>query len=441
MGSSDKPIDEQLQELCEEQGEKRGVPRGVRDVLNSAFAKVPVSSFPKLPYGKVVEISGDASISEAVHLLVEHNSFSGPVTNPSASPTDSWSTRYLGMVDYPSIMLWVLEQAELAAAAIATGSATLVGAGAGALGALGAIVLGLTGPLAVAGLATFAVGAAIAGGVAAGSGVAKDAPSAADALGQDFYKLILECEPFKSTKVSEITRAYGWAPFLPIQHNDSMLTVQLLLLSKFRPHSIPVVNIDKNVVQDVITESGVILGLSQCRGSDWFDNLAGKSLHQLGLPIMMHMSVDARKPVLEAFILMKEKHIGGLPVVEGPEHHLVGNISVRDVRFLLLQPELFAKYKELTVMDFMKTVMEQEPETGMLPPTTCENTAKLGDVIEILAKKTLPQIPIVDKSNQLVGVVTLHDIIGCFVSEPKGYFEDYFGGVFKDTFRQANRSE
>ncbi len=52
MGSSDKPIDEQLQELCEEQGEKRGVPRGVRDVLNSAFAKVPVSSFPKLPYGK-----------------------------------------------------------------------------------------------------------------------------------------------------------------------------------------------------------------------------------------------------------------------------------------------------------------------------------------------------------------------------------------------------
>ncbi len=97
-------------------------------------------------------------------------------------------------------------------------------------------------------------------------------------------------------QVSEITRAYGWAPFLPIQHNDSMLTVQLLLLSKFRPHSIPVVNIDKNVVQDVITESGVILGLSQCRGSDWFDNLAGKSLHQLGLPIMMHSKASTRDP-------------------------------------------------------------------------------------------------------------------------------------------------
>lgn len=52
MGSGDKAIDEQLQELWEEQGEKIGVPQGVRDLLNSAFAKVPVSSFPKLPYGK-----------------------------------------------------------------------------------------------------------------------------------------------------------------------------------------------------------------------------------------------------------------------------------------------------------------------------------------------------------------------------------------------------
>ncbi len=112
----------------------------------------------------VLEISGDASISEAVHLLAEFNIFSAPVRNPSASGTDSsWSMQYIGIVDYSSIILWVLEQAELAAAAIATGSATFVGVGAGALGALGALVLGLSGPLAVAGLTTFAVGAAIAG--------------------------------------------------------------------------------------------------------------------------------------------------------------------------------------------------------------------------------------------------------------------------------------
>lgn len=55
------------------------------------------------------------------------------------------------------------------------------------------------------------------------------------------------------------------------------------------------------------------------------------------------MSVDASKPVLEAFRLMKDNGIGGLPVVAGAENHLVGSISVRDVRFLLLQPHLFAR--------------------------------------------------------------------------------------------------
>ncbi len=98
-----------------------------------------------------------------------------------------------------------------------------------------------------------------------------------------------------NVQVSEITRAYRWAPFLPIQHNDSMLTV-LLLLSKFRLRSIPVVNIDENVVQNVITQSGVVLGLSQCCGRDWFDNLAGKSLHQLGLPVMMRSKEITRDP-------------------------------------------------------------------------------------------------------------------------------------------------
>lgn len=38
------------------------------------------------------------------------------------------------------------------------------------------------------------------GGAAAERG-AKDASTAVDSLGEDFYKLILENEPFKSTKV------------------------------------------------------------------------------------------------------------------------------------------------------------------------------------------------------------------------------------------------
>jgi CBS domain-containing protein len=284
MGVNDNTMEQQLERLWEEQGENVGVPQKVRELLNAAFTKVPVSSFPKLPCGKVLEISGDASISDAVHLLAENSIFSAPVKDPRATSNDPWSVQYIGIVDYASIILWVLEQAELAAAAIVTGSATAAGMGAGALGALGALVLGLTGPFAIAGVATVAVGAAIAGGAVVERGV-KDASSAVDSLGEDFYKLILENEPFKSTKVEEITRSYRWAPFLPVQHDDSMLTV-LLLLTKFRLRSIPIVDIDHGIVQNMISQSSVVRGFSQCKGRDWFDSLAGKSIQQLGLPVM-----------------------------------------------------------------------------------------------------------------------------------------------------------
>jgi CBS domain-containing protein len=343
--------------------------------------------------------------------------------------------QYIGIVDYASIILWVLEQAELAAAAIATGSATAAGMGAGALGALGALVLGLTGPFAIAGVATVAVGAAIAGGAVVERGV-KDASSAVDSLGEDFYKLILENEPFKSTKVEEITRSYRWAPFLPVQHDDSMLTV-LLLLTKFRLRSIPIVDIDHGIVQNMISQSSVVRGFSQCKGRDWFDSLAGKSIQQLGLPVMAPdqvVSVDASKLVLEAFKLMKEKGIGGLPVVAGPDHHIVGSISVRDVRFLLLKSHLFARRSHLTVLEFMKTISEVEAQVGTTPPVTCEKTDLLGKVIETLASKNLYRIYVVDETTRLLGVITLRDIISCFVSEPPGFFDGYFGGAFKEAF-------
>ena len=149
----------------------------------------------------MIEISAETSISDAVKVLSECNILSAPVTNPDKAQSSDWKDRYLGIIDYSAIILWVLEGAELAAVALSASSATAAGVGAGAMGALGAVALGTTGPAAVAGLAVAAVGAAVAGGVAVEKGMGKDAPTAASELGDDFYKVILQEEPFKSTKV------------------------------------------------------------------------------------------------------------------------------------------------------------------------------------------------------------------------------------------------
>lgn len=42
---------------------------------------------------------------------------------------------------------------------------------------------------------------------------------------------------------------------------------------------------------------------------------------------------------------MKEHDIGGLPVVEGPKNKIIGNLSMRDIRHLLLKSELFSNFR------------------------------------------------------------------------------------------------
>lgn len=137
-------------------------------------------------------------MSEAVKILSDSKILSAPVINTDHETSLDWRDRYLGIIDYSSIILWVLESAELAAIALSATSAAAAGVGAGAVGALGVAALGVAGPVAAAGIAAAAVGAAVAGGVAADR---KDAPTAADRLGKDFYQVILQEEPFKSTTV------------------------------------------------------------------------------------------------------------------------------------------------------------------------------------------------------------------------------------------------
>lgn len=47
---------------------------------------------------------------------------------------------------------------------------------------------------------------------------------------------------------------------------------------------------------------------------------------------------------MEAFKKMKEKKIGGLPVVDG-QKKLVGNVSVSDIRYVFLKHDLLSNFR------------------------------------------------------------------------------------------------
>ncbi|XWS69748.1 hypothetical protein CRYUN_Cryun04dG0206000 [Craigia yunnanensis] len=415
---------------------RKKLPQPLQETLTAAFARIPVSTFPQVPGGKVIEILADATIADAVKILSECNIMSAPVRNPDAVTSLDWTERYLGIIDYSAIILWVLESAELAAVALSACTATAAGLGAGAVGALGALAIGVTGPAAVAGLTVAAVGAAVAGGVAADQAGAKDAPSAADNLGNDFYKVILQEEPFKSTTVRSIVKSYRWAPFIPVATDSSMLSV-LLLLSKYKLRNVPVIEPGKPNIKNYITQSAVIGGLEGCRGRDWFDCISARSISDLGLPFMSSdevISIQSDDLVLEAFKRMRDNQVGGLPVVEGPKKKIVGNVSIRDIRHLLLKPELFSNFRQLTMKDFMNTVVATGQEFGRLtPPITCKVDSTLASVIQSLATKMVHRIYVVaENENEVIGVITLRDVISCFIFEPPNYFDSHFGFSVKE---------
>src|SRR5574344_314764 len=95
--------------------------------------------------------------------------------------------------------------------------------------------------------------------------------------------------------------------------------------------------------------------------------------------------------VKDALQIMSEYHIGGIPVVDD-EGHLVGIVTNRDLRF------------ERHLDKQIDKVMTQEHLV-----TTSQKT-DLISAAQILQENKIEKLPVVDKDNKLVGLITYKDI-------------------------------
>ncbi|XP_043704203.1 SNF1-related protein kinase regulatory subunit gamma-1 isoform X3 [Telopea speciosissima] len=356
--------------------------------LNSCFESIPVSAFPPAPSSQVVEINSDSSLDEAVQMLSKHKILSAPVRNVEAPEDASWIDRYIGIVEFAGIAVWLLHQSE---------------AGARASAAIGPGILG---------------------------------PEAAATMGGSFFEILTSSDFYKNTKVGDISGSFRWAPFLALQTSDTFLTM-LLLLSKYRMKSLPVVDPGEGKIENIITQSAVVHMLAECVGLHWFETWGTRKLSELGLPVMKSnqlLKVHGDESVLQAFKLMRVKRVGGIPVVEGNGRKVIGNISIRDVQFLLTAPELYKDHRSITAKNFLTTVrkyLEEHQEASPLlrGPITCRKDNTLEEVILRLDTHKIHRIYVVDEDEHLEGVITLRDIISKVVHEPPGYFGDFFYGV------------
>ncbi|KAJ0751055.1 putative CBS domain-containing protein [Helianthus annuus] len=358
--------------------------------LNVCFESIPVSEFPHASSSQVIEIKSDASLGEAVRLLSQHKILSAPVVNVDAPEDASWIDRYLGMVEFAGIVVWILHQSEKNGMLDTSDSF---------------------------------------------SSALEDSQPKSPKTAGNFFELLTSSDFYKNTKVKDISGSFRWAPFLALQTSNSFLTM-LLLLSKYRMKSVPVVDPGDQKIDNIITQSAVIHMLEECADLQWFKSLGSKKLCDIGLPLMSAnqvIKVDEDEPVLQAFNLMRQKGVGGIPVVSGGNKP-VANISIRDVQFLLIAPEIYKDYRSITAKNFVTSVKRYLEDNQKASPLvsgmiTCRKEDKLKDAITKLDSKEIHRIYVVDEEGNLEGVITLRDIISRIVHEPHGYFGDFFDGV------------
>ncbi|MCP5246635.1 MAG: CBS domain-containing protein [Burkholderiales bacterium] len=110
--------------------------------------------------------------------------------------------------------------------------------------------------------------------------------------------------------------------------------------------------------------------------------------------------IQRDESVLEAARLMRQYHVGAVIVIDKPNGRTipVGIVTDRDLVVEVLATELDETV--ITVGD----IMTQELFTLK------ENTASY-DAIDFMRRKTVRRLPIVDDAGELVGILTLDDVL------------------------------
>ena len=103
------------------------------------------------------------------------------------------------------------------------------------------------------------------------------------------------------------------------------------------------------------------------------------------------ITIPLGSTVSQALDIMAEYHIGGIPVVDG-EKHLVGIVTNRDLRF---ERRLDRPVDEIMSKDNLVTTHQQ---------------TNLIAAAQILQENKIEKLPVVDKDNHLIGLITYKDI-------------------------------
>jgi CBS domain-containing protein len=126
------------------------------------------------------------------------------------------------------------------------------------------------------------------------------------------------------------------------------------------------------------------------------------------------VSMAITTPVIDGIQLMVEKGFRRIPVVDPGTKRLRGIVTAYDLIDYLGGGEKFQIIQREHAGNFFKAI--NEPVRHLMNPNviSVSSSAKINDAIDLMVKRNVGCLPIVDKENRLRGIVTERDIIMIF---------------------------
>lgn len=194
--------------------------------------------------------------------------------------------------------------------------------------------------------------------------------------------------------------------------------VELMVHSK--AHRVISLNADRSL-NNIITQSRIVECLVQLFDvSPSLGALGKQTVGDLRLATESIISVKESDKAIEAFRLMCQKDVCGLPVL-GANNKLVGNISESDLRTI----QSNAQYLKLLYMPVCEYLEAMQKHESTLPRARkarslvkCELTDTYRTVVERVVESKVHRCYVVDGSGTAIGVISLHDLLRALVNFP-----------------------
>jgi len=223
---------------------------------------------------------------------------------------------------------------------------------------------------------------------------------------------ISDKEAFRHSKAKDVAGKARQTPPI-ITNSNATIDEVVELMVRTKAHHVLGLN-DKGELSNVITQSRIVESVSMLFGIDPVLTALGEKTVQelnMGLREVLHIKESAKAS--DAFRLLADNHVSGVAVVKDGSKTLIGNISVRDLRVIKGNAS-FLRLLALPVGEFIEAVRSES--IGPKSVVSCGVHDTYRAVMERIVSNKVHRCYVVDNNNELLGVVSLWDLLSKLVS-------------------------